>query len=138
MESLKNIYNLLPMILNCLLSGKYEQTLSYDQLTKSMVNLCSYINGNNVPMSRSGLKNIKTTEFDIKLEALIISAFLHYQGRINQSHSDDEKIAYLGLTKAMKNLHIKNTDLELLKAVPRAHVLKVLFNINLINHSKAA
>ena len=138
MESLKHIYNLLPMIFNGLLSGKCEQSLSYDLLTKSLINLCSYINGNNVPMSRIGLKNITTTEFDIKLEALIISAFLHYQGRINQSHNNDENIVYLALIKAMKNLHIKDTDLELLKVVPRAHLLKVLFNINLINHNKAA
>jgi len=138
MESLKHIYNLLPMILNCLLSGKCEQSLSYAQLTKSIITLCSYINGNNVPMSRVGMKNISTTEFDIKLEALIMSAFFHYQGRINQVHNDDENIAYLALTKAMKNLHIKNTDLESLKTIPRAHVLKVLFNINLIHHNKAA
>jgi len=138
MESLKQIYILLPMIVNALLSDKSEQNLSYQILTDELIALCRYINGNCVPMSHARLRNITTSGFHISLEALMISAFYHFQGRINNAPSEQETVAYELLSKAVKTLHIKISDPELLTHTPRAHVLKVLFNINLMNNRLVA
>jgi len=138
MESLKQIYILLPMIVNALLADKNEQSLSYDAVTEELLKLCRYINGNCVPMSHARLRNITTSGFDISLEALMVSAFYHFQGRVNEACSEQEKAVYDALCNAVKTLHIKVADPELLKKTPRAHVLKVLFNINLMNHQLVA
>jgi len=138
MESLKHIYNLLPMIINSLLSGKNEQALSYEELTQALMKLCRNINGNCIPMSHARLKSITASDFDITLEALVVSAFYHYQARMEQPHNEQELDMFHALTKAMKTLHIKNSNIDMLKTIPRAHVLKVLFNINRLNHSLAA
>lgn len=138
MESLKCIYNLLPIIINSLLSDENEQGLCYEELTEAMVMLCSHLNGNSVPMSHTRLKGITTTEFDITLEALIISGFYHYKKRMEQTYDGYEESAFYALTLAMKTLHIRIIAPELLKNIPRAHVLKVLFNINRTSHVLAA
>ena len=138
MDSLKHIYNLLPMIINSLLSDKNEKGLTYEELTAALIKLCSNINGNCVPMSHARLKNITASDFDITLEALVVSAFFHYQVRLEHATNDKEEEVYRALTKAMKTLHIKKSDPDLLKKVPRAHVLKVLFNINRMNYCLAA
>ncbi|TEW46772.1 hypothetical protein [Psychromonas algicola] len=138
MDSLKNIYNLLPMIINSLLSDKNEQNLSYEQLTEALIKLCRNINGNCVPMSHARLKKITASDFEITLEALVVSAFYHYQGRLEQAQNDQEVEVFHALAKAMKTLHIKKSDPDCLKKIPRAHVLKVLFNINRMNYCLAA
>jgi hypothetical protein len=137
MESLSVIYSLLPTIINSLFADKSEQGLPYDLLTKKIIILCQKINGNSAPMSHTQLKNITSTHFNITLEALIISAFCHYQGRMKAQYSDDEKLAYELLGAAMTMLHINEVKPAVLLKVARAHALKVLFNINL-NHYKVA
>ena len=138
MESLSQLYSLLPMIINSLLSDQNEQDFHYHQLTDKIIELCSKINKNGIPMSHSRLKKITTTDFEITLESFVVSAYLHYKERIVEQNCDNENMAYEALIKTMKTLHIKTSDPETLIKLPYCHVLKVLFNINSMNYKLAA
>ena len=138
MESLSLLYSILPVILNSLLSDKTEDALPHHLLTEKVIELCSKINKNNMPMSYSRLKKITTTDFKITLESLIVSAYFHYKDRVKQSPCDNENAAYIALVNTMKTLQIKTSNPDVLAKIPRTHVLKVLFNINLINNKLVA
>jgi len=135
MDSLGVIYSLLPTIINALLSAEDEQGLPYELLTKKMLELCRNINTNGMPISHSQLKQVTSTGLNITLESLIVAAFYHYRARLDHPHSDDEASLYNMLNKAMKTLQMKPLNPNLLNDIPRAHALKVLFNIH-FNHSK--